>query len=275
MRADLTAIKENIFRGAHETINWERFPWHRWAHRPRSSQALAIDVFGTIKARPGPERSRILAGLAERCGLPPDGTWKIVLEWRAPRAILNEPRPTQVDVLAIGKHALLVIECKFTEPGGSCSQTLPRDGSVRCSGKYQLPRNSVTNHRCALTAKGVSYWAFIPETFGIDASTDHLPCPFAGESYQWMRNLVLAKRLSVDHGKSSAVVAAFADAVGLHAADKARERSLGPAHISGAPLVFPISYQAIIDLARSRSDRADLWDGLAAWVSSKISAIGR
>jgi hypothetical protein len=119
----------------------------------------------------------------------------------------------------------------------------------------------------------VKYWSFIPETFGIDASADHLPCPFAGDDYQWMRNLVLAKRLAADRGKSSAVIAAFADADGLPAAMKARAGSLGPAHSSGAALIFPISYQAVVDLARSRSDRPEVWDCLAAWVGKKIGAV--
>jgi hypothetical protein len=128
--ATLQAIKANLFPASHAAIsNWDTFPWHKYmgqiqADKPLSSQALAIDVFGTIKV--SRERDYILGELAQRCGVPSDGPWTLELEWTDPDNLLRESRPTQIDALAFGRRAILVVECKFTEAGGSCSQVRPR-----------------------------------------------------------------------------------------------------------------------------------------------------
>jgi len=75
------------------------------------SQALVIDVFGTINV--SKDKDRILGALARECGLPDDGPWTLKLEWKDPKNLLCEPRPTQVDAIAFGSRSLLVIECKF------------------------------------------------------------------------------------------------------------------------------------------------------------------
>lgn len=56
MISDFQAVRENLFPASLGAIeDWEAFPWHRdrtnriQAHKAHSSQAIAIDVFGTIK----------------------------------------------------------------------------------------------------------------------------------------------------------------------------------------------------------------------------------
>jgi hypothetical protein len=99
------------------------FPWHRGAHSRQSSQAVAIDVFETVKRLPS--RNQIVGAWAELFGLPVTlaDNWTLTLEYRVPKALLGEPRESQIDVLAQSKSGILVFECKFTEAdGGGCSQ---------------------------------------------------------------------------------------------------------------------------------------------------------
>ncbi|WP_249169945.1 PGN_0703 family putative restriction endonuclease [Bradyrhizobium liaoningense] len=126
----IAEIKANLFHAAHPAIdNWCAFPWHRDpsgkidATKVHSSQALAIDVFGTLRVNP--ERHALLGALAHLSGVPGEGPWKLELEWTDQSNLLGEKRPTQVDAIAFGARSILVIECKFTEPGGGCSQTTP------------------------------------------------------------------------------------------------------------------------------------------------------
>ena len=202
MISDFEAVRDNLYPASHGAIeDWRAFPWHRdranqiQAHKAHSSQAIAIDVFGTLKM--SADRDRVLNAIAERVGVASGSPWAITLEWMDSDRLLREPRPTQVDVLAVGSLAALVIECKFTEPGGQwqCSQTaVSRSGKRQCNGSYadQInPGNGVRAH-CALTGKGIRYWEYIPEAFALDPGVDHTPCPFKGDAYQWMRNAVLA-----------------------------------------------------------------------------------
>jgi hypothetical protein len=256
----IEAIKKNLFPASHAAISdWNKFRWDRddhgniRTHRPNSSQALAIDVFGTIKVND--VRHRILGALARKCGLPDHGKWELELEWTDPKALLNErkQKPTQVDAIAFGQdaHAVLVIECKFTEGGGECIQPNPRRGGAHkglreCNGDYAIQINPVNGieQRCALTAKKIRYWETIPTIFGLDAEKDHRPCPFKGDAYQWMRNVVLADRLASDR---AAVIAAYADADGFPTAKEVRRSGrLGQAAASGKTLVTPMSYQSIV-----------------------------
>ena len=204
----LERVEDNLLPAARAAIeNWEAFPWHRDRHgniqtwKNGSSQALAIDVLGTIKI--SGERDRVLGGLAQKCGLPPEGPWAVKLEWTDPDNLLQEPRPTQLDAIAFGHGAILVFECKFTEGGGRCTQPDrigegEHGGLRQCNGDYMLQVNLVNKKeaRCALTGKRVNYWERIPRIFGLDAEQDHSPCPFRGDAYQWMRNVVLADALA-------------------------------------------------------------------------------
>src|SRR4051812_14965845 len=114
MEPTFGAIKRNLFPASHAAIlDWNKFLWHRdrqgliQTHKPHSSQALAIDIFGTIKV--SEERHRILGALAQKCGVPDDGPWTLELEWTDASNLLQEPTPTQVDAIAFGQHALHVI----------------------------------------------------------------------------------------------------------------------------------------------------------------------
>jgi hypothetical protein len=99
MKPTFEAIKANLFPASHAAIcDWNKFPWHRdrrgiiQTHKLESSQALAIDVFGTIKV--SEERDRIQGALARECGVPSDGPWILKLEWTDVDGLLSEPRPT-------------------------------------------------------------------------------------------------------------------------------------------------------------------------------------
>ncbi|SDA99562.1 hypothetical protein [Sinorhizobium sp. NFACC03] len=57
MMVDFQAVRENLFPASHGAIeDWTGFPWHRdrtnriQAHKVRSSQAIAIDVFVSLSA---------------------------------------------------------------------------------------------------------------------------------------------------------------------------------------------------------------------------------
>jgi hypothetical protein len=286
MNSETDAIKENLFPSAHAAIaDWESFPWHKIGGRvqtvkPESSQALAIDVFGTISA--SEDRNAILAAIADKCGIPNDPPWKLHLEWTDPDNSLKEFKPTQVDAIAFGARSILIIECKFTETAGGCSQPKPigsgaNKGIKQCNGNYASQVNLANGlvSSCALSGKGILYWDHIPRLFGISSDTEHNPCPFKGENYQWMRNVVLADCLASKHSKGVAVVAAFADAPGFPTADKAKTGQLGlkPAHKD--KLVWPMSYQSIISTAKSRSGTQDKWEALSKWVDAKVQATAK
>jgi len=110
MNSDFQAVRENLFPASHGAIeDWEAFPWHRdrtnriHAHKAHSSQAIAIDVFGTIKM--SRDRDRTFDAIAGGVGVAPGGPWTITLEWTDTDRLLGEPRPTQVDALAVGSMA--------------------------------------------------------------------------------------------------------------------------------------------------------------------------
>ena len=178
----------NLFPASHGAISdWLAFPWHRdktsriQAHKAHSSQAIAIDVFGALKM--STDRDRVLDAIARHVGVAPGGPWSIALQWTDTDRLLGEPRPTQVDALAIGSKAALVIECKFTEPEGKCSQTSSsRTRQPQCNGSYtdQVNPTSGVRSRCTLAGKGIRYWDYIPKVLALDPTADYAPCPFAG-----------------------------------------------------------------------------------------------
>lgn len=283
MQDQIDAVRENIFPGAHGAIaDWSRFPWHRDrsnridSHQPHSSQALAIDVFGTVAAHAA--RDAVMAALASDLVIPGAGPWSIEFEWTDPDHLLGEPRPTQVDVMATGPASAIVFECKFTEPGGGCSQPSPlRSGANRgvrqCSGAYEMQTNAVNGiaARCALSAKGIRYWDHIPTIFGLDPALDHRPCPFAGEAFQWMRNTLLADRLGKSRKLATRVVAAFADGPGFPTARKAKIGQLGLPVIQADAAITPLSYQSIAAKAHAVSGDP-LFEELSGWIERKVAA---
>ena len=87
---------------------------------------------------------------------------------------------------------------KVTEAGGgSCSQTKPlpagrHKGLTQCDGDYCEQTNPVNGEtaRCALSARGIRYWKYIPRYSDLDRDKDYEPCPFAGPAYQYTRNVL-------------------------------------------------------------------------------------
>jgi Restriction Endonuclease associating with ARP len=287
-QATRTRIEHNIFPHAHQACEpWDTFPWHAGrggaidTHVTHSSQALAIDVFGTIKT--ASDCDAILDALATNLGVPAGSPWEITLEWRARASLLNEPRPTQVDVYAENPHSVMLFECKFTEQdGGACSQTVRRNGSVPCNGNYaqQATREIDMTSRCALSEKDIQYWEIIPKVFHLDAETDYEPCPFAGPAYQWMRNLVVAYKVARQKNKQPAVVIVYADSADLPMAQKVKapEWSEFTRTVRQDQVPFHVrSYQEILTCAqettRNGSGADTLWIELHEWVNRKILRI--
>jgi hypothetical protein len=187
---EIQAIEANLFPLARHIVRGRpEFPWHRdragvvTASQAVSSQALAVEFFGTIDALNS--RDVILGAWMADLSLPFAGPWRIDLELLVSRALLGEPRPTQVDAVAAGSNGLVLFECKFTEPdGGCCSQPIPiangpHRGLRQCDVNFADQVNPGTGVRfpCALTGKGVRYWEGIPEVLEIDCGHEHRPCP--------------------------------------------------------------------------------------------------
>jgi hypothetical protein len=292
-----TRLEHNIFSAAHQACEpWNDFPWHAGrdgsidTHVAHSSQALAIDVFGTIKT--SPDRDTILDALAQNIGLPTGGPWTLTLEWTARPTLFNEPRPTQVDVYAESPHSVILCECKFTEQdGGACSQTVKRNDSFPCNGNYvasilsppsfpPVVSGNPSSLRCALSGKGIQYWDIIPKVFHLDAEADYQPCPFAGPAYQWMRNLVVAYKVARQKNKQPAVVIVYADSPGLPMAQKVRSNEWKQFTRTIKQNQVPLhlcSYQEILTLAqetiRQGSGDQPVWEELDRWVKRKISTV--
>lgn len=283
--ATKTRLERNIFPPAHQACEpWDTFPWHTGrggaidTHVTHSSQALAIDVFGTIKT--SSDCDAILDALATNLGVPTGRPWEITLEWRARPSLLNEPRPTQVDVYAENPHSVILFTCQFTEQdGGACSQTVRRNGSAPCNGHYAQQANRVIDmtSRCALSEQDIQYWDIIPKVFHLDAQTDYHPCPFAGPAYQWMRTLVVAYKVARQKNKQPAVVIVYADSADLPMAQKVKapEWSAFTRTVRQDQVQFHVrSYQEILTCAQEASREGSgadtVWIELQEWVNKKI-----
>jgi hypothetical protein len=289
---DETAVAQNIFPAARPVVGQVGFPWHRdssgrvTACRKESSQALAIDFFGTIQRLES--RDRIIQDWVQQLALAiSKQNWTLEPEVCVPRTLLGEPRPTQIDYLASGIEGLVLFECKFTEPdGGSCSQPKAiasgaHRGLRQCNGNYEIQVNPVTGQkqRCALTAKGVRYWDLVSDVMRIDPAVDHRSCPFSGGWYQWMRNLVAARALSIDRQVPGAFVVVYADGP-FPMASKAKSREWGELVSQTEKSVIPlrsVSYQSLLSLslAAASADDRKVLQGLESWMKDKIAHAGR
>jgi len=283
------SIEANLFPFAHAAVEpWAAFRWHgatgescdTW--KEHSSQALAIDVFGTLKLHP--RRDAMLDAVARELGLPAGGPWAVDLEWHDPDNRLREKTPTFVDAVARSPRNLMVFESKFSEnDGGTCSQTRPlptgrRKGLRQCSGHY-VPQVNPANKleaRCALSAKGIGYWDIIPDVFGYSAETSIAPCPFAGPWFQWMRNLTTAYAVARHHHLRAAFVVAYADGHGLAMAQRVHSpdwqwlrNRVDPARVA----FRAISIQQLLHLAGRGAGDDAVWQDLAGWVRRKIDSV--
>lgn len=245
----------------------------------QSSQALALDIFATLTTLGS--RTQIVRAWAEDLALPDFGNADFAVETVLNPTLLGESRSTQVDAMIHGSAARALVECKFTEPdGGSCSQTKPialPDGtkSPQCNGRYQNQRNPLTEstQRCALSAKGIKYWDFVPEVLRVSAETDHNPCPFAGGTYQWMRNMVAAHALERQEGLPHSFIIAYADGPFPMA------RKIKSGHwqtfadtSTGAVQLRTVSFQHLIELGMAVTTGSDaaVLGRLDEWVEDKV-----
>ncbi len=270
----------NIFPAARKAVEpWDEFPWHQ-AEKIHSSQALAIDVFGTIQT--SPNRDFILDNLAENIGAPSGGSWNVKLEWKDPKNLIQEHSRTQVDVVAFNEKCIIFFECKFTErSGGKCSQTQPlkqgpKKGLIQCNGKYMEQTNPVNNKKdkCALTGKNIRYWEVIPDLFTDDIFTDDT-CLFSGSWFQWMRNLTVCHEVAKDRGLKPFFVLAYADATHFSIAREIRtgQWKKFTNHIKLDKIsVKTQSFQEIVRRVNglSLSDKETFQD-LEKWVTCKIT----
>lgn len=279
------AVEANLFPAARLAVEpWERFPWHGpdTAHE-HASQALTIDVFGTIKQ--SSHRDAILDHLAASLGLPTGGEWKVELESSDKNNWLKEtPGLTSIDADLRSPRAVIFCECKFTEwDGAKCSQREPlrrKNGQsfIQCNGHYALQINPANNReaQCALTAKAIRYWDVIPQIFDYAADVDHQPCPFAGAWFQWMRNVTNAYEVAQRTGRQCTFILAYADGPGLPVSRRVKSQDwanflshLRPEAITCAA----VSVQSIVKLASEAAPADPIWPELAAWVERKITNV--
>jgi hypothetical protein len=279
-----TSIASNIFHAAHSAIeDWDKFPWHKgngriYTSQFNSSQAMVIDVFGTIKV--SPEKNTFMNRVAQKMGFTSSGSWEILLEWPTPKTLLREPRPTQVDAIAQNDALVILFEGKLSETeGGRCSQPEPikkgrNKGVVQCNSNYELQTNPVNHqeNRCALSGKGIKYWDYISKVFNIDSTQNYKPCPFAGSSYQWMRNIVLAQALSEQNKKQPVFILVYADSPQLHMARyiASEEWQQFLNLLRNNTSVKTISFQQIVALAQEANPGNPIWQELAVWIDKKI-----
>lgn len=285
---EIEAVETNLYPRARQLVREvPTFPWHRdqaglvTAGRRESSQALALDLFVTIDSLGS--RDAILNAWMTALSLQSAAHWSIEPEVCLYRALLGEPRPSQIDVRAQSAASIVLFECKFTEPdGGGCSQ--PRTitsgrhaGMAQCSGAYVEQVNPVNgvSARCALSGKGIRYWEFVPEVLAFDPTSDYRPCPFASGWYQWMRNLVAARALSKESGLPAAFIVVYADGP-FPMAGKVRSEEWQRLIESTAGRAVPLraaSYQQLLACAMTAAapDERPILRDLTAWIERKLA----
>jgi hypothetical protein len=165
---------------------------HKWFRSMKSSQALAQSIFGNLKAHR--RLDCLLDVRADDDDLPAFGDGRIdpagvELEHSVGRGLLNEPRPTDIDVWISGR-TVVCVECKFTEAEvGQCSRPLCPTHRFTCNGKCE--QQPGRQYRCALARQGVRYWSHIPEILTWSLEEDAQPCKLLAP-YQLVRNILAA-----------------------------------------------------------------------------------
>lgn len=282
-------IKKNLFPSVYDIVDREtKFPWHRYKNKittgqDNSSQALAINLFGTIAKMPS--HNQIVNAWVKALHLKIDEKWEIQLEEILPKELLEETKSSQIDAVAKGNKGAIFFECKFTEPdGGECSQTKmiskgKHKGVRQCNGNYEYQINPVNNKksRCALSGKSIQYWDHVPDVFSINNFTDHCPCPFAKGWYQWMRNLVAANSFQQQYNTPAAFVVVYVDGP-FPMAKKVKGENwqmLLQGTSQGNVPIRSISYQCLLKLAFSAANTVDkkVVKELEAWILNKIAIV--
>ncbi|NLX98931.1 MAG: hypothetical protein GXY83_22525 [Rhodopirellula sp.] len=164
---------------------------HRWFQSMRSSQALAQTVFGNLAVSGS---LACLSHVTSDCGNYPFAGLDaenpaVELEYQVDHLGEDPRRCTSIDVVLRGKRHVYV-ECKLAEDGvGGCSRPRLADQDPdHCNGNYEHQMGRQV--RCALTARGIGYWQYIPGLFGWN-DIDQVPCPIRC-SYQLVRTVLAA-----------------------------------------------------------------------------------
>jgi len=274
---NLQETLNNIFLESRNAIpDPEKFPWHKDSsgkidsYKVQSSQALMLDVFGFLF------NSKYKDEIINTVFHQDDRNWKIEFEY-TDGSLLNEPRPSQIDVLLIGESTNLIIECKYTESdGGSCSQTKANKGLVQCNGNYEVQTNP-TNYKsgkCSLSEKGIKYWKYISKTYNIDINSEFRPCPFKDGNYQWMRNVCFTKALQEKSKAKSIFYLCYFDSPNCSISKKVKLGYIEKINnnLTQGSKIGIITYQKIITTGIDisiNSEESLKWNDLYKWVDLK------
>lgn len=163
---------------------------HKWFRSMSSSQALALSLFGNLVVY---GQLDWLQDLKDDDGKAVFGTadlsaYNFSMEHEI--GMLNEPRPTSLDVFLSGRYRV-ALECKLSETEvGPCSRPrLKKDSTEYCDGSYSIQGGRKS--RCALTEVGVRYWDYVPKLFKWSVDKDYAKCPLK-DNYQLVRNVLAA-----------------------------------------------------------------------------------
>jgi len=277
----INKIKSNLVPSSYKAIwDWKKYPWHTTTRgidtwQPNSSQALAIDLFGTLAV--SEKLDIVMNDFAQKHGLPLGGHWTINLEWKDPQNLLNEKRQSQIDALASNDKTLIFFDCKFTESdAGACSQPeLPSAGPIKglkkCDGKYMIPTELGNRNiaRCALSGIGIRYWCIIPEVFYYNQALDYDPCPFKGPWFQWMRNVVGCYERARVQGLRPAFFVIYADSelFPMPKKLKGKEWKGFTSKVRDEKItVGARSYQQLVSDALAATDEDPVYKELKRWV---------
>jgi hypothetical protein len=169
---------------------------HKWFRSMKSSQALALSVFGNLKIL---NRASCLSEVIDNDGVGLAFRLSEIesadLELEHDVTSLSEVRATSVDLFISGP-TIVCVECKLSEQEVACCSRpgLKKEHREYCDGSYA--RQGARSHRCALAERGMTYWDHIPNVLTWEVQQDHSPCPLA-VPYQLVRNVLAA---SVDRG---------------------------------------------------------------------------
>lgn len=272
------SLTKNIFYKSHKIIDeLEDSKWHRNQKKQidtdvvHSSQALALDVFGFLKYSESKDE------IINKVFNTKDYNWNVDFEFTN-KDLLNESTSTQIDVLLESEKYIITIECKFTESdGGNCSQTSKDEKTnlPQCNGNYEIqvnPKNNIESY-CVLTGKGIKYWDYISEIYGIDKNVPLLPCPFKGGQYQWMRNICFSTALGKKNNKKSQSFICYAD---FDFCSIKRKMDAGYLDVINSKVktsyqIKAITYQNLIEQAimLTNDSEKQSWIELKEWVENK------
>lgn len=189
------------------------FPWHRYAHSPKSSQVFCFSAFATLKGIGQRDQviHRLLAPLFSETqtasGRP--RRWDISLEAQDPPLLgeLGPLQPTSIDVLLSSSREVICVESKFVADAdtglGRCAQFHADKGEQsQCHGFYGPDSDAKTRTKawCRLeTWEGKRsprlYWLLGRQYFQPHVCDRQRPgdiCPLRDGSYQLARNFLFA-----------------------------------------------------------------------------------